>query len=118
MMGRKELLEEVEAEWRDRLVREVSSGKNIAAFCRSEGVTESAFYGWRSRLGLKHANHEEQDAAIKMPLPFIDIGPVKRVAKSNDSSTVDKNDLNTEQLSSLELRLELGNGVVLQITRR
>ena len=118
MMRREELSAQLEVEWRDRLARQASSGKNIAAFCRGEGVTESAFYGWRSRLGLKYANHEEPDAAIKMPLPFIDIGPVKRVAKSNDSSTVDKNDLDTEPLSSLELRLELGNGVVLQITRR
>jgi hypothetical protein len=39
----------LETEWRDRIARQAISGKNVAAFCRSEGVAESsavASVGW------------------------------------------------------------------------
>ena len=117
-MRREELLAQLETEWWDRLARQAASGKSIAAFCRSEGVKEGAFYGWRSRLGLKNASHEQKDAATKIPVSFIELGPIKPVVKSNDCSVVNNADRNASQLSSLELRLELGNGVVLQMTRR
>ncbi|MES2352911.1 MAG: helix-turn-helix domain-containing protein [Pseudomonadota bacterium] len=118
-MRREDLTAQLETEWQDRLARLAASDKSIAAFCRSEGVTEGTFYGWRSRLGLKGAKAlPPQEIEAKMSPPFIELGPITPVAKNNDASTVNKNNLNAEQLSSLELRLELVSGVVLQITRR
>jgi transposase-like protein len=44
-----------EAFWR-RVVRgQVGSGLSIRAWCRKHGVQESAFYGWRTRLGRRAA---------------------------------------------------------------
>jgi transposase-like protein len=37
--------------WRDRLGRFESSGLTVAAFCRSEGVSQAGFYQWRKKLG-------------------------------------------------------------------
>jgi len=117
-MRREEVTAQLEIEWRERLLRQASSGKSIAAFCRSEGVTEGTFYGWRSRLGLKASKANTTEPEIKTRLPFIELGPIKPAVKSNVSVVADKNESAAIPLSSLELRLELGNGVVLQITRR
>jgi transposase-like protein len=37
--------------WRDRLGRFESSDLTVAAFCRSEGVSQTGFYQWRKKLG-------------------------------------------------------------------
>ena len=37
--------------WRDRLGRFESSELTVAAFCRSEGVSQAGFYQWRKKLG-------------------------------------------------------------------
>ena len=37
--------------WRDRLGRFESSDLTVAAFCRSEGVSQAGFYQWRKKLG-------------------------------------------------------------------
>jgi len=117
-MRREEVSARLEVEWQDRLARQAASGQSIAAFCRSEGVTEGTFYGWRSRLGLKDSKLNSAEPEIRIPMPFIELGPMKSAIKSNESAVASKNDSPAIPLSSLELRLELGNGVVLQITRR
>ena len=117
-MRREELSVRLETEWRDRIARQASSGKNVAAFCRSEGVTESSFYGWRSRLGLNNTNDEHKDTAVKIPLPFIDLGPVKQAANTHSIPPLNNKDHEQRQAPLLEMRLELGNGIVLHMTRR
>jgi len=37
--------------WRDRLGRFENSGMTVAAFCKSEGVSQAGFYQWRKKLG-------------------------------------------------------------------
>ena len=47
--------------WRDIVQRQGQSGDSITAYCRREGVQESAFYWWRrelSRRGVKRAVNE------------------------------------------------------------
>jgi len=117
-MRREELSVRLEAKWRDRIARQAISGKNVAAFCRSECVTESSFYGWRSRLGLKHTNDAQKDSAVKIPLPFIDLGPIKQAANTHSIPPLDNEDHDKTQAPLLEMRLELGNGIVLHMTRR
>ena len=117
-MRREELSVRLETEWRDRIARQAISGKNVAAFCRSECVTESSFYGWRSRLGLKHTNDAHKDSAVKIPLPFIDLGPIKQAANTHSTPPLNNEDHGERQVSLLDIRLELGNGIVLHMTRR
>jgi len=117
-MRREELSVQLEAEWRDRIARQTISGKNVAAFCRSEGVTESSFYGWRSRLGLKNTNDEQKDTAVTISLPFVDLGPIKQAANSHSIPPLNNEDHDKTQAPLLDIRLELGNGIVLHMAQR
>jgi len=46
---------DVFGEWVARLVRYASSGATVVDFCRTEGVSSSNFYLWRSRLAVPGA---------------------------------------------------------------
>jgi hypothetical protein len=37
-------------EWTERLSRFRSSGRTVAAFCQSEGISEASFYLWKRKL--------------------------------------------------------------------
>ena len=37
-------------QWTDRLSRFRRGGETVAAFCRSEGVSEASFYLWKRKL--------------------------------------------------------------------
>ena len=39
-----------EQEWRERVQRWQQSGESVRAFCRREGLHESAFFAWRREL--------------------------------------------------------------------
>jgi transposase-like protein len=85
-----------ESLWRERLARQAASGKTIAAFCREEGVGKSTMSYWRKRLGVVGP----QTTAVRAP--FLDVGSVR---SANESP------------GRIELRLELGDGVVLHIAK-
>jgi hypothetical protein len=74
----------------------------VPEFCRRERINASLFRRWR--LGLKHSVRGNQVAARSEPaaevaVPFIDLGDLRSGG------------------SRLEVRLELGAGVVLIIAR-
>jgi hypothetical protein len=104
-----------ELEWRDRLARQAASRQSIAEFCRSEEMTEGTFYAWRRRLGARKLDAAVMDGTIKMPAKFVDIGPLKGVT-ANKSTPV--SDVHGGSGSEIEVRIDLGQGVVLQIVRR
>ena len=101
-----------EVEWRDRLARQVASRQSIAAFCRSEGIAEGTFYGWRARLG---ANAEREQSAAKAPAAFVDIGTVNSLGASK--STKPAEDRPDDRGGKIEVRIDLGRGLMLQIVR-
>lgn len=89
-------------EWR-RLVGGFSgSGLTLAAYCAREGIAMASFFRWRRLLGQRDivgaATLERRSAPMREPA-FVDLGAVTRAS------------------SRLELRLELGGGMVLQIAR-
>jgi putative transposase len=89
-----------EATWREIFARHASSGLSVLEFCRAEGFNAGVFRRWRSRL--KDGIQVEQSnarAKAKVVAPFIDIGAV-------DAGC-----------SRMEVRLELGGGVVLTMAR-
>ena len=51
-----------ERQWRGVLERQVASGLNMRAFCRREGIAESAFHFWRRTI-------RERDGAVKPAAP-------------------------------------------------
>ena len=103
-----------ESLWRERLARQAGSGKTIAVFCREEGVGKSTLSYWRKRLGMVGAAPGQKLAAVAAP--FLDVGPVKAARWQQHSASPAGNA--TDLLpANIELRLELGNGVVLHIAR-
>jgi putative transposase len=87
--------------WRALLARHAESGLSVKAFCEQESIGTASFYQWRSKLGAAEdgsapavpANESMQTAG------FVDLGTL------------------SAQASRLELRLDLGDGVTLHLSR-
>ena len=92
-----------ESTWRNHLARHASSGKSVANFCRDEAISESNFYAWRARCRAPAAHTSRLQ---KKPAPFIDLGVVKDSSKNTPFAN-----------SNIEVRIDLGGGVLLTITR-
>ncbi len=82
-------------EWRELVARQMESGLSVAAFCEREGLSAVSFYQWRSRQSG--------------PTP----GPTS--APSSGGAFVDLGGLGGG--GRLELRIDLGGGLVLQLAR-
>jgi transposase-like protein len=87
------------------------AGATVRDFCAREGLSASSFYRWRAQMGSPGGvvavapRHRERSLAVRPSAAgFIDLG---RLAGSS-----------RESCAGLELRLDLGGGVVLQIVRR
>jgi len=101
-MGQVNRVRRSAAVWRELFSRQASSGLGGSEFCRLEGVNASLFRRWRS--SLKHTDQVRRSAskaepATEVPAPFIDLGDMRSGG------------------SRLEVRLELGAGIVLSLAR-
>jgi hypothetical protein len=97
--------------WREVMRRFDASGSTVSAFCMHEGLNPTSFYRWRARLsgGSGTAGSHDAPAAHapeKQPTGagFIELGSLAQAADPCPGG--------------LELRLELGGGVVLHLSRR
>ena len=93
-----------ELEWRQRMARFAASGEQIKLFCQAELISEAAFYRWRTKLA----------GAVDAPSTtgFIDAGVM---ATAPATQTVPQP---APVGAALEVRLDLGHGMVLHIVRR
>ena len=101
-----------EAAWRSRLLRQAQSGKTIAASCRDESVSTASFHIWRSKLAAAsgHAAQPAQSTA------FIDLGTI---ANTGGVTSMDHSPASAPGLAvGIDVRIDLGGGVVLTITKR
>ena len=91
-----------EAAWRGLLARHAASGLSTVAFCAEAGVNSKSFYRWRSRLsGSATTPFVTTTASAKPPASgFIDLGGLRPVGHSR-----------------VEVRLDLGGGVLLHRVR-
>lgn len=89
-----------QGEWRLLLAKFSASGLGVQAFCRSEGFSAASFYRWRDRLS-----------------DVVDRGDV--VVRESVASFVDLGALNSRSSSGLrlDLKLDLGDGLVLHLVR-
>ena len=84
-------------EWQAVIARFAESGLGVEPFCAREGLSESTFRRWRSLLG----EPSTQSAAPAMErIGFVDAGTLKLGGTGR-----------------LELRLDLGEGVILHLSR-
>jgi transposase-like protein len=91
-------------EWRQRLARYAASGQEVKSFCQAEAVSEAAFYRWRKQLAEAGGTAPNSG--------FIDVGvmsPAPAVSAMTQCESAG---------ATLEVRLDLGHGLVLQIVRR
>ena len=91
-----------EEQWQQRLARFAASGQRVRQFCQAEAVSAASFYRWSKLLA--------KVARTAPAAGFIDVGPMaltpRTAVKAGPAS------------APLEVRLELGHGLVLHIVRR
>ena len=106
-----------EAGWRALLGRFASSGLGVGAFCRREGVSAASFYRWRHLLGATGAlssqvldrpasgrgarGADARSMAADESTAFVDLGALTAGARGG----------------RIELRIDLGQGLVLHLAR-
>jgi transposase-like protein len=108
--------EQRESQWRDRMRRHAASGQSVAEFCRHESVSDASFYLWRARFRACDGDRQQAHSASAMPEAFIDLGPMSDAGKNR--STPRGKELVNENSSGIEVRIDLGHGMVLHIVRR
>jgi hypothetical protein len=89
-----------EGQWRMLLQRFAASGSSVEAFCRSEAISPASFYRWRARL----ASHAKRGVVLReynAPV-FVNAGTLS---------------MKPAPSARLELKLDLGEGWVLQLVR-
>jgi hypothetical protein len=88
--------------WRRLFARQSSSGLSVPEFCRREGINAGLFRRWRVTLTDGATDRRvtaRVERAEQVPAPFIDLGDLRSGG------------------SRLEVRLDLGSGLVLSIAR-
>ena len=90
--------------WRAVVARFAQSGMTEEAFCEGEGVSAKLFHRWRMKRGKAMPRAVVDKSARVAPSPsssagFVDLGPLK------------------DGGSKLEMRLDLGGGVLLHVVR-
>jgi hypothetical protein len=89
-----------EATWRELFSRQGASGMNISEFCQREGINHNVFRRWRvALLGSGAPRTATPVAAQPPPASFIDLGPL------------------AQSSARWEVRLDLGQGMVLSLAR-
>jgi hypothetical protein len=89
-----------EATWRELFSRQAGSGLTASEFCRGEGINKNVFHRWRMALlgnGVRAA--VSPVASRAQPSSFIDLGAL------------------SAPRSRWEVRLDLGQGMVLSVAR-
>ena len=84
--------------WRVLVARQAASGLSVAAFCTREGLSAASFYQWRTRLRGAAGAAARKVAGEPPAHAFVDLGPL------------------TMGAGRVELRIDLGGGVVLQLS--
>lgn len=93
--------------WREVFRRFEGSGDSVVGFCKREGLNTSSFHRWRQRLATTKAEEstaQELCGATRQSAQasFIEMGSVAAASAAS---------------GRLEVRLELGGGLVLQLVR-
>jgi len=88
-----------EATWRELFSRQAASGMVASEFCRREGINKNVFHRARVALLGTGARAVTPVAACAQPTPFIDLSALGAPT------------------ARWEVRLELGQGIVLSVAR-
>jgi transposase-like protein len=90
-------------QWRTMLLGFASSGLSAEAYCRREGISSASFYRWRTALG--NGGAPGRPVMVRnAPPAFVDAGPLA-LPRAQPLSR------------HLDLRLDLGDGLILHLVR-
>lgn len=92
--------------WREALRRFDAAGVTVGEFCKREGVAESSFHRWRSRLRSSPSNAstvQRMASPDKTPATFVDLGALGATRAASPAR--------------LDLKLDLGGGLTLHLVR-
>ena len=105
-------------QWRDEQQRQEKSGLSVTAFCHREGVAESTFYQRATRLksGKREARGAGTKPVVQEQGRFIDAGPMV-IAAPGERVLRTQREATGEPAAGVEVRLELGGGLVLYVRR-
>jgi len=89
-----------QGEWRSLLAKFSGSGLGVETFCRREAISAASFYRWRKLLGNEGDSGEVvgRDSAPT----FVDLGTLNAASSPTPR---------------LDLKLDLGDGLVLHLVR-
>jgi transposase-like protein len=77
---------ERQAYWEEAMRRWKESGQSVRAFCRNEGVRESAFYFWRRELAQRGHRTEATNGSRPQASPVTTASPSSERASSRHRS--------------------------------
>ena len=97
---------ETQSRWRALVSAFESSELSMPAFCQREGIAESSFYAWRARLRSGSLRVKTRTPGAKRG--FVQLG-VMGAAQAVELPSGDG--------TALEIKLDLGAGVVLHLRR-
>ncbi|MCE2647087.1 MAG: hypothetical protein LW835_18210 [Burkholderiaceae bacterium] len=92
-----------EAQWRALVARQLAGRESVARFCARERIGLGSFYRWRSRLGSDAAAVARAASGPGVP-GFVDLGELRLQAQDGIAGR-------------LSVRIDLGGGVVLVVSR-
>ena len=92
-----------EVEWRERLARFAASAQTVKQFCKAESISAWSFYRWRKQL--------TRPAGAALPAGFIDVGAMPATPAARPKAQA------AAPATGVEVRLDLGHGLVLHIVR-
>jgi len=96
--------------WREVLQRFAEGGETISGFCRREGLCTNSFRRWRARLAATNESASPLVAASKTAkASFVDLGTL--------GATPVPSELTVAGTHRLELKLDLGGGMMLVLLR-
>jgi hypothetical protein len=95
--------------WGEVFRRFDGSGESVTGFCKREGLHTSSFRRWRQRLAAMAAT----------PITTQVRGPGEATSQAAAASFIEMGAMGaaSEPTGRLEVRLELGGGLVLQLVR-
>ncbi len=94
--------------WREVFGRFDASGESVTGFCKREGLHTSSFNRWRQRLSVMSATPTTMQAQE----------PCEATRQAPAASFIEMGSMAAGRASGrLELRLDLGGGLVLQLVR-
>ena len=105
-------------QWREQQHRQEKSGLSVTAFCRREGVAESTFYQRATRLrsGMRAARGVGTKPVDQERVRLIDAGPMM-IAAPGERVVGARCEAAGAAAVGVEVRLELGGGLVLFVRR-